>query len=138
MKGQWDEDKLAEQWTLAPDELALLANKAGPTRLGCAVLLKAFGRDGRFPRSRQQVAGAVVVHLAKQVGVPAEQYLQYDWRGRAIKYHRAQIRAKVRPRSCWPKHVGRSNPCFRRTRPSSPEPGLSFTHVLRHATRIAS
>jgi len=25
--------------------------------------------------------------------VPAEQYLQYDWRGRAIKYHRAQIRA---------------------------------------------
>ena len=92
MKRQWDEDELAEQWMLAPDELALVANKAGPTRLGFAVLLKVFGRDGRFPRSRQEVAGAVVVHLAKQVGVPAEQYLQYDWRGRAIKYHRAQIR----------------------------------------------
>jgi hypothetical protein len=37
MKRQWDEDELAEQWTLAPDELALLANKAGPTRLGFAV-----------------------------------------------------------------------------------------------------
>ena len=35
----------------------------------------------------------MVVHLAKQVGVPAEQYLQYVWRSRAIKYHRAQIRA---------------------------------------------
>jgi TnpA family transposase len=93
MKRQWDEDELAEQWTLTPDELALLANKAGPTRLGFAVLLKVFGRDGRFPRSRQEVAGAVVVHLAKQVGVPAERYLQYDWHGRAIKYHRAQIRA---------------------------------------------
>jgi hypothetical protein len=23
MKRQWDEDELAEQWTLAPDELAL-------------------------------------------------------------------------------------------------------------------
>ena len=92
MKRQWDEDELIEQWTLAPDELALLANKAGPTRLGFAVLLKVFGRDGRFPRSRQEVAGAVVVHLAEQVGVPAEQYLQYDWHGRAIKYHRAQIR----------------------------------------------
>ena len=93
MKRQWDEDELAEQWMLTPDELALLANKAGSTRLGFAVLLKVFGRDGRFPRSRQEVAGAVVVHLAKQVGVPAEHYLQYDWTGRAIKYHRAQIRA---------------------------------------------
>jgi hypothetical protein len=93
MKRQWDEDELAEQWTLAPDELALLDNKAGPTRLGFAVLLKMFERDGRFPRSRQEVAGAVVVHLAKQVGVPADQYLGYDWSGRAIKYHRAQIRA---------------------------------------------
>jgi len=92
MKRQWDEDELAEQWMLALDELALLANKAGPTRLGFAVLLKVFERDGRFPRSRQEVASAVVVHLAKQVGVPAEQYLQYDWRGRTIKYHRAQIR----------------------------------------------
>jgi len=93
MKRQWDEDELAEQWTLAPNELMLLANKAGPTRLGFAVLLKVFGHDGRFPRSQQEVAGAVVVHLAKQVGVAADQYLQYDWAGRAIKYHRAQIRA---------------------------------------------
>jgi hypothetical protein len=70
-----------------------LANKAGPPRLGFAVLLKVFGHDGRFPRSRQDVAGAAVVNVAKQVGVPAEQYLQYDWHGRAIKYHRAQVRA---------------------------------------------
>jgi hypothetical protein len=66
----------------------LLANKAGPTRLGFVVLLKVFGHDGRFPRSHQEVAGAVVVHLAKQVGVAADQYLHYDWAGRAIKYHR--------------------------------------------------
>lgn len=96
MKRQWDEDELAEQWALAPEELALLANKAGPTRLGFAVLLKVFGRDGRFRRSRQKVAGAVIVHLAKQLGAAAEQYLQYDWTGRAIKHHRAQIRAFFR------------------------------------------
>ena len=95
MKRQWDEDELAEQWTPAPDELALLANKAGPTRLGFAVLLKVFGRDGRSPRSRQEVAGAMAVRLAKQVGVPAEQYLQYDWRSRAIK-----------ARSHHPRHAG--------------------------------
>ena len=40
-----------------PDELALVANKASATRLAFAVLLKVFERDGRFPRSRQEVAG---------------------------------------------------------------------------------
>jgi len=35
----------------------------------------------------------VVTHLAKQVDVPAELYLRYDWSGRTIEYHRAQIRA---------------------------------------------
>ena len=34
-----------------------------------------------------------VAHLGRQVGVPTEEYPRYDWRGRAIKYHRAQVRA---------------------------------------------
>ena len=45
MKRQWTREELAEHWTLDPGELALLANKAGPTRLGFAVLLKAFGYE---------------------------------------------------------------------------------------------
>ena len=36
MKRQWTREELAEHWTLAPAELALLANKAGATRLGIA------------------------------------------------------------------------------------------------------
>jgi TnpA family transposase len=93
MRRQWGDDELAEHWTLTPAELGLLANKAGATRLGFAVLLKAFTYEGRFPRSRQEIPGAVVVHVADQVGVPAELHLSYAWSGRAIKYHRAQIRA---------------------------------------------
>lgn len=38
MKRQWTREELAEHWTLDQNELALLANKAGPTRLGFAVL----------------------------------------------------------------------------------------------------
>jgi len=41
------------------------------------------------------VPAAVVTHLASRVGVPAEAYVAYDWRGRTIKYHRAQIRTAV-------------------------------------------
>jgi hypothetical protein len=34
MKRQWTHDELTELWTLLPDELKLLANKTGATRLG--------------------------------------------------------------------------------------------------------
>jgi Domain of unknown function (DUF4158) len=95
MKRQRTRGELAEHWTLDPGELALLANKAGPTRLGFAVLLKAFGYEGRFPRAKHEIPGVIIVHLAQQVGVPAELYPRYEWSGRTIEYHRAQIRAQL-------------------------------------------
>jgi hypothetical protein len=91
MKRLWEPDELVAEWTLGPGDLTLLANKAGATRLGFAALLAFFRHEGRFPTHKQEVPGAVVVHLASQVGIPAEAYVAYDWRGRAIKYHRAQI-----------------------------------------------
>jgi len=69
-----------------------LTNKAGATRLGFAILLLYFQHEGRFPRNRHEIPRLVVAHLAAQVGIPYEDYLQYDWSGRSIKYHRAQIR----------------------------------------------
>ena len=42
MKRRWETEELVEHWTLLPNELKLLGNKTGPTRLGFAVLLKAF------------------------------------------------------------------------------------------------
>jgi hypothetical protein len=93
VKRLWEDDELAVEWTLEPSDQTLLANKAGPTRLGFAALRTFFRHEGRFPTSKHEVPPAVVKHLASQVGVPADAYLAYDWQGRAIKYHRAQIRA---------------------------------------------
>jgi Domain of unknown function (DUF4158) len=98
MKRRWETEELVDQWTLLPAELDLLANKTGATRLGFAVLLKSFQLEARFPHRKQDVPGAVVVFVAKQVGVAPEEFLQYHWRGRTIEYHRAQIRA-ARPSS---------------------------------------
>ena len=92
MKRQWTHDELTEHWTLLPAELKLLANKTGATRLGFGLLLKAFAYQGRFPRHMHELPGAVIVHVAAQVGVPAELYPRYEWTGRTIKYHRVQIR----------------------------------------------
>ncbi|MDQ5851937.1 MAG: Tn3 family transposase, partial [Chloroflexota bacterium] len=95
MKRHWEPHELIEDWTLLPAELELLANKTGATRLGFALLLKYFQIEGRFPQSKHDIPKAVLPHVARQVGVPADQYLAYDWRGRSIKAHRAQIRAWV-------------------------------------------
>ncbi len=38
MKRNWSPEELVEHWTLLPNELDLLANKTGPTRLGFAIL----------------------------------------------------------------------------------------------------
>jgi TnpA family transposase len=92
VKRDWDADELAEHWTLPPGERPLLANKTGPTRLGFAVLLKFFQREGRFPRERLDVPDVVVEYVARQVDVTPGEWMRYDWDGRTIKYHRAQIR----------------------------------------------
>ena len=95
MKRLWDDDELTTEWTLEPSDQPLLANKTGATRLGFAALLTFFRHEGRFPASKHEVPAAVMTHLARQVGVPAEAYVAYDWRGRTIKYHRVQIRTAL-------------------------------------------
>ena len=95
MKRLWDDDELTAEWTLQPSDQPLLANKTGATRLGFAALLTYFRHAGRFPAGKHEVPAAVVTCLASQVGVPAEAYVAYDWRGRTIKYHRVQIRTAL-------------------------------------------
>lgn len=91
MKRHWTADELTEHWTLHPLDLALLANKSGATRLGFALLLKFFQYEARFPQ-KTEIPGAVIVHVAQHLSVPPELYAQYEWTGRTMEYHRAQIR----------------------------------------------
>src|SRR5260370_24780358 len=92
MKRQWETEELVEHWTLDVEDRTLLGNKTGATRLGFAVLLKFFRREGRFPQHKNEVPALVITYLATQVGVDASAYMQYAWQGRTIEYHRAQIR----------------------------------------------
>lgn len=92
MAQEYDGEELVVYWTLLPAEAALVGGKRGPARLGFAVLPKFFQREGRFPQRSQDVSPAAIAHLAAQVGIPAAQWRAYDWDGRAIKYHRAEIR----------------------------------------------
>ncbi len=92
MKRNWTASELIVQWTLQPEERALLGNKIGATRLGFAVLFKFFQFAGCFPRHAGEVPPSVVDHIAREVSVPPALWPEYRWKGSTIEYHRAQIR----------------------------------------------
>ncbi|MFD7088241.1 DUF4158 domain-containing protein [Streptomyces sp. NPDC059896] len=92
--------ELTENWMLLEDERKLVSGKRGPTRLGFAVLLKFHACYGRFPRGRSELPDRAVDFLARQVRVPTAELDAYDWTGRTIEYHRAQIRRHFGFREC--------------------------------------
>lgn len=50
--------------------------------------------EGTFPAGTHEIPAAVVAHLAhlaRQANVPAVACLEYDWHGRSITHHRAQL-----------------------------------------------
>ena len=92
MKRVWDLDELIEHFTFLPNEMQEVGKKTGENRLGFAVLFKFFQYEARFPTSKSEVPEAVVEYIARGVGARMEMFSQYDWDGRAMTYHRAQIK----------------------------------------------
>lgn len=86
-------DELVGSWTLVGDDWALLGNKSGVTRLGFALLLKFFDLRACFPRTAVDFSAEAVTYVATQVGVDPALFDDYEWSGRAIERHRAQIRS---------------------------------------------
>jgi len=92
MRQHWEIDELIRHWTFDPNDLALVRNKTGPTRVGFAVLLKFFELEARFPRSRDEIPAEAADFVAKQVGIEFQDWAGYDWSSRSTKRHRRQIR----------------------------------------------
>jgi TnpA family transposase len=63
-----------DQWTLAPDDYALVMKKNRENRLGFAILLIFFRDRGRFPRHESEVDPQGIAALSRQlkVAVPAD------------------------------------------------------------------
>ena len=92
MKRVWDQDELIEHFTFLPNEMQEVGKKTGENRLGFAILFKFFQYEARFPANKSEVPEAVIEYIARGVGGRAGLFSQYDWDGRAMTYHRAQIR----------------------------------------------
>ncbi|TCO60753.1 DUF4158 domain-containing protein [Actinocrispum wychmicini] len=95
MRREWDVDALIESWTLYDADRELIGQKYGATKLGFCLLLKYFEIEGRFPRRAGDIPAAAVEFVSSQVRVDPAEFSGYDWAGRTIKNHRAQIRATL-------------------------------------------
>jgi Domain of unknown function (DUF4158) len=113
LKRTWDIEELVEHFTLLPQDMDLLANKTGPTRLGFAVLLKYFQYEARFPAAKQDVPKALVTYLANQLNLspelyetsprPWEVFPRIAQRGR-WSFISSGFQPPLRPRWAWPRH----------------------------------
>jgi hypothetical protein len=95
-----DEDELIGDWTLIGDELEQLSGRRGATKLGFALLLRFYAVHGRFPSGRSEIPYQAVAHVARLVDVPTSDLGFYEWDGRTIKAHRADIRRYFGFREC--------------------------------------
>lgn len=87
-----DDDELIGNWTLVGDELEQLSGRRGATKLGFAFLLRFYAVHGRFPAGRGEIPDQAVAHVARLVDVPADELGLYEWDGRTMKAHRADVR----------------------------------------------
>jgi hypothetical protein len=92
--------ELIEHWTLRADEIDLVAVKHGDSKLAFALLLRPYGRFGRFPRNRGELHPDAVEFMARAVKADPAELTGYDWSGRTIKRHRHEIRAHFGFRLC--------------------------------------
>lgn len=75
-----------------PTELELVKKKVGFNQIGFAILLKYFQLMARFPDSPSDLPDQSITYIASQLLADESLYSKYNWQGRSIKNHRAEIR----------------------------------------------
>ena len=93
MKKHWELEELIEHFTFMPNELELLKKRSKKTQLGFAILFKFFQYEARFPNHKSEISINIILFISKQLDLEPTLFDSYDWNGRIIKYHRAQIRS---------------------------------------------
>jgi TnpA family transposase len=93
MKQQWAPQELIDHWMLTDTEMVLI-NKyhTDSNRLGCALLLKYFQCEGKFPQRKQDIPRVVVEHVAHLLKLDITLFDNYKWEKGTIDRHRSQIR----------------------------------------------
>ncbi len=81
MKQLWAPQELIDHWMLTEVETAFV-NKfyTDSNKLGCALLLKYFQREGKFPQRKQDIPRAIIEHVASQLHLEPTILDYYRWK----------------------------------------------------------
>lgn len=93
MKQQWAAAELLDHWKLTDTEKGLVNQyHTGSNRVACALLMKYFQREGRFPRRKQDIPRVIVEYIADQLYLTPAAFGSYKWERGTIDRHRSRIR----------------------------------------------
>ncbi|NQY74051.1 MAG: Tn3 family transposase [Candidatus Margulisbacteria bacterium] len=87
----YNKKSLIENFSFQPNELKFLGNKTGKTRLGAALQFKFLQNEGRLLDEDSEIPKQVLDFIAHQVNADSKSYQDYDWEGRNVSIHRAQV-----------------------------------------------
>jgi len=94
-------EELTEDFTLQPEDLrAIQRMRNERNRLGFAVLLKTFQYLGYPPEEKGKIPDEIVEYLAVQMGLELTLFQEFQWKGRAFKYHLSIVREYTGFRHC--------------------------------------
>ena len=128
-----DDEELIGNWTLVGDELEQLSGRRGATKLGFALLLRFYAVHGRFPAGRGEIPDQAVARVARLVDVPPDELGLYEWDGRTIKAHRADVRRYFGFRECSVADADKAAEwlaSIRSCRRCTERPGVALIHAL--------
>jgi Domain of unknown function (DUF4158) len=93
MKQEWTPQELVDHWMLTDTEMILInKHHADSNKLGCALLLKYFQREGKFPQRKKDIPRVIVEHIAHQLHLEMTLFDNYKWEQGTVDRHRSQIR----------------------------------------------
>lgn len=96
----FDRDPIAD-WTVRGDDVEFVSGSQARNQLGLLLLLlKFFEHQVRFAAGPEEFTEGVVEFVARQASLDADPLDEFEWDGRTVKRHGAQVRNLLRFREC--------------------------------------
>ena len=100
MHRHFSRKNLGQQWNLDKKEDAFIRRYKGENRLRCAVLLKFFQTEGRFPETFDEISRKCLVELSQTLDIDISEIGSYDPQSGTSIRHRADVREFLGFRPC--------------------------------------
>jgi len=90
MKQIWNEEELAQHWSLIYEELELLKTKPQKHHLIFCVQLKYYKNYGTFPENEKELSEIPLQYISEQLDI-SDDIFSYEWESRTARRHRQEI-----------------------------------------------